>query len=613
MPTRVPWVVWLSLALCAGLSLYSLSFRYRAESLNQAVSLFAESDQVETLAASQNTAVDVAIGKLKSQGMTGIVATEETVGELIGEGLMELVSRGDDVILKGDAGALARAARGLGIRFSPSAASISVQPQGAQLTVSGLSPNLVRQTPAGIDPGVALAAKQHRLELLVRHGNPPGATPRYIRETLEWSHELGARYFLPNGDQVLGRRVLLKELGEQLDRLGMYYVSPEFAKIGGDANMVAMEPARVVRLHAAQALEIDKLTQGGYIERYAKAATERNIRLLLLRPLDYAAEKPLDQFGELVASLSKQLSKERLTVRTAHPFQDSSVPKWLFVAIGLALAPLGVFAVSRLTQRRGAQVAAAVLLTLLGLACWVDAGRGYAALVGSMLLPIVAIMIQPNLPSRSVLLQFLAISAISLVGGLVVAGLLNELKYFVRADQFAGVKIAHFLPIALIGLYAFWRLTDAQDALTKPITWMQAVLGILILAVLAFMASRTGNDGPAGVSSLEMQFRSLLERFLVVRPRTKEFLIGHPAMIIGLGMLISIQAKESLRSRLGGWTALVLLVGAIGQTSMVNTMCHLHTPLAIGLTRIGVGLVLGAVIGGIGWALLRKRLVGDTV
>jgi hypothetical protein len=172
----------------------------------------------------------------------------------------------------------------------------------------------------------------------------------------------------------------------------------------------------------------------------------------------------------------------------------------------------------------------------------------------------------------------------------------------VRADVFSGVKVAHFLPIGLIGAFFFWKLTPAKELMKNPILWSQVVLSALVLFGFAFMASRTGNDSPTGVSGPELAFRSLLEQFLIVRPRTKELLLGHPAMIVAIGMLIRSQTVEKLR----GWTVLALMLGAIGQTSVVNTMCHLHTPLTVSLTRIGVGLVLGGIIGLMVWGAVNR-------
>jgi hypothetical protein len=80
-----------------------------------------------------------------------------------------------------------------------------------------------------------------------------------------------------------------------------------------------------------------------------------------------------------------------------------------------------------------------------------------------------------------------------------------------------------------------------------------------------------------GVSGLEMTIRGLLDRLLPARPRFQEFLIGHPALILSLYC--------------GSWSACLGIsaaaVGAIGQVSLLNTFCHLHTPLAASLWRAG--------------------------
>ncbi len=109
------------------------------------------------------------------------------------------------------------------------------------------------------------------------------------------------------------------------------------------------------------------------------------------------------------------------------------------------------------------------------------------------------------------------------------------------------------------------------------------ILGVLVIA-LGVYVMRTGNDG-VSVSGLERSFRALLDQLLVVRPRTKEFLIGHPIFLL----LIYYGYKK------GGLP--LLLIGAIGQISLVNTFAHAHTPLWVSLLRTFNGLVIGIIIG----------------
>jgi hypothetical protein len=178
----------------------------------------------------------------------------------------------------------------------------------------------------------------------------------------------------------------------------------------------------------------------------------------------------------------------------------------------------------------------------------------------------------------------------------------------VKAEQFVGVKIAHFGPVALVGGYLVARLMGSRSALRSPVTWLQGAVCLVILAAVALMAVRTGNENPSAVSDLELRLRSFLEAFFLVRPRTKEFLIGHPALFAGIALLAA-NASWGVGVRptwVTGMATLLLTLGAIGQTSIVNTLCHLHTPLAVGLARVGVGLVVGGIIGALVWAFARR-------
>ncbi len=129
-------------------------------------------------------------------------------------------------------------------------------------------------------------------------------------------------------------------------------------------------------------------------------------------------------------------------------------------------------------------------------------------------------------------------------------------------------------------------------------------MSIFVLGALMFMNTRTGNDSPASVSDLELKFRSILDTVLFVRPRTKSFLIGHPALIVGIGLLLWQRRHQT--AKLVPLTALCLAVGAVGQTDIVNTLCHLHTPVVLILLRNAVALVPGCIIGFLVWVLVRR-------
>ncbi len=595
-----------SCVVCAGLTGYSLLLRYKAESLNKAVSIVAEADQIGALGAAEGLTFEQALAAMANRGLNGVVISEETLGQLISNGELTLKYLGvypprKEVQISGLGSVTTRVERGLRNRFDIKADKMelvlgSFSNPHVDLTVRDISPDLLRTVSVGLNPQYAAAARKLGIDIVCRNANPEGISDRGVRETIRWSSESGARYFLPVGEQLLGRRDSVKAFADALNEFQMIYVSPEFAKIGGDPGMLAAIPGRSIRLHAAQANEVDKLTQAGYVERYVKAASERGVRMLLLRPLTNASAKPLTSFAELTSAVAYQLEREGSSILPAHPSEDSRVPQWLFAAIGLSIAPMALFAFASFISNRSLQIIFGLAVMLIGAGCWVESARNYAALLGALAFPIGGFVLMERMP-RNGFVRYFGLAAISLLGGMSVAGLLNGLPYFLRADQFSGVKLAVFLPILVVGWFYFVKLNDSKLALNSPIRWMQAIIGVIFLGVLGFMMTRTGNDNPAGVSSLEMQLRSLLENLLVVRPRTKEFLIGYPALVVGIAMLTRCQVNDEFKQKWGGWTALALMIGAVGITSMVNTLCHLHTPLIIGFVRIGFGLGIGGIIG----------------
>ena len=377
-----------------------------------------------------------------------------------------------------------------------------------------------------------------------------------------------------------------------------------------------------VRLHSAQTAELDKLTPVDAIDRYVKAARERNMRVLLIRPLTFAAQQPLAAFDWFLKEITRQALKNGQEIGKPHAFSEPGIPSFFFALLGLAVAPSVWFAVARFVSSKAARWTGGVLLALLGVACVRKIGAEGMALLGSMTFPILGFYaldaVLPRMKGPTALRMFAGfwlVSAFSVVGGLCVAGLLNSLAFYIRAAEFEAVKLSVFLPIVVVGVHYFLTLSDWRGALRSPITWGASALGLGIGAVLAIMIARTGNDTGVGPSGGEMVFRNLMDRFLYVRPRTKEFLIGHPFLIFGIGTLIRLLKRNNAASEpasgLAGWTILLLMLGAIGQTDIVNTMCHIHIPFMLSLARVLEGLVLGCIIGFGVWAAFGRFVPGQ--
>jgi hypothetical protein len=180
--------------------------------------------------------------------------------------------------------------------------------------------------------------------------------------------------------------------------------------------------------------------------------------------------------------------------------------------------------------------------------------------------------------------------------------------------QFHGVKLAQLLPLVIVfavmlgTTYAgedakgWWALRRGWSTAAEAfIKYWHAIAIFVALGALGFMLMRSGNESAVEVSGLELKMRALLDQILLVRPRTKEIMLGYPALMMGLSLLL-------MRRRRTAW--IWLTIGTIGVISATNTFCHLHTPLLISLLRVINGLWVG-ILAGIGWWL--AKYVGEKV
>lgn len=605
------WAI-LALVISALAATASVGLRHRVEARNKATALCMEAEVLRDAAAASGQSFAEALARAKDHGLTGVVASEETIGDLAGSGRLSLSPKaGGGVEISGSREALDRVRWGLATRF-PATGRVPYAFRGEVVEVAGIGDSTLRAVSLGIDPGAAHAATTAGLLVVARHANAAGTTPSSIASILEDSVRKGAQVLLPMGDQVLGQRDLVRTTADQLKRLGMQYATPEFAKISGDAKLSALMQERLIRVHSIQAAEIDRSTPEEVVERFVKAAKERNIRMLLLRPLSAASADPLAALCETLDRIRGRLAREHVAVGVPKPFVDSNVPLPLFLLIGLSVGTVVYWVATALwLGRPGHWIGGLSMLAVVGLSA-IGSGRPLAALAAALAYPVAAYLCLDAQERQNLILHYLLVSAVSLAGGLCVAGLLNGLPYFTRVDQFVAVKLAHFAPIVVVAWLLLRSRMELKAFVRSPVGWGALFLTLLAFAALGLMLARTGNDNPAAVSGLEIRLRGILDAVLYTRPRTKEFLIGHPALVLGLYLwLVSARRFGNEKHTMEVAGAALLSVGAIGQTSIVNTLCHLHTPVVLSLARIATGLAVGLAFGLALIAILRPTVLKE--
>jgi hypothetical protein len=600
---RLP--LWLLASFLATLllSCFSILQRDRVEARNKAVAMATEYEYIESFAASQGLTAEQGITKLQSSGLNAIVLNDETIADLVQTGEVELHG---NKIRPLTPMALARVIRGLSIRFGRPFPGVGF----SGVINAPVDSEILRSVSVGLDPNQTGICRAAGLTIVGRFGNPVGVTPTQVQQTLAWGHELGASIYLPMGEQVLGRKDAIQSTIDALKQYRMLYATPEFAKIGGDANIVGAAPDIVVRLHSAQVAELDKMPFADVVERYARAARERNMRVLLIRPETYGSSKPLDEFGHLLKTVGDRIKAEGGEIAPPHAFTAPQLPRWWPILVALAAFPTVYFGAALAVRNQTARRVGALLLAIAALGAWTKIGAQVDAFLISLAFPFVAYVALDRLRPKSILLSCLLVSAVSLVGAFAIAGMLNGLSYYMQADEFRGVKLSVFFPIVLVGGYFFMTLLDWRKTMRSPITWGTVAIGIVLLITLAVVIARTGNDTGVGASDSELAFRNVLDRFLYVRPRTKEFMVGHPMLVVACGLFALLsklkancEPSDERLPVLSAWTTIALMVSAIGQTSILNTMSHIHIPVLLSIARVFEGLLIGLIIGAAIWAI----------
>ena len=352
----------------------------------------------------------------------------------------------------------------------------------------------------------------------------------------------------------------------------------------------------VIRLHTISNGEMGNLTPDSALDRWMLAARERNMRSLLVRFFDITTPGANLQ-GNLnyVASIQTGLIESGFTLDQPYE-KPASIPAStiLMAMVGTAVIA-GVMLI--LLEMRLPKLS---LLALIGgIAIWLalllvnpTMAKKMMALLSVITFPTLSCLLIMKPEARSIgksVVALLKLCAISYIGAVLMVGLLADILFMLKLDQFIGVKLAHVVPIVAVPFILYiWNeekpLTFVKQLLEKDLDYKWTMLGVLVAVAGVIYLSRTGNSG-AELSAAESMMRTFLNDVMGVRPRSKEFLIGYPFTLL----LFWLGASRK------NW--LLTIPAIIGQVSLVNTYAHIHTALIMSMQRSFNGLVLGIAVG----------------
>lgn len=491
----------------------------------------------------------------------------------------------------------------------------------------------------GIWPGDVRRVNAAGLAVIPKLQNYRGPEDRDFRADLRAVQGAGGRMstVIFGGGQALGYPNALESAAAAFTATGAVQGMVEapvqlgFIKQLGQEELADRTGYRAVRVYSIHRKELEKLTPETVLDRWPRAVKERNIRVIYVRPMYVlpADEPPLPTNLQLVREAAERLRQEGWTLGLAQPFAPIRPPAWVAILIAAAILS-GAAWVGWLSLPLPAWlVGGGWLLATLAAAYALALGRGDLT---RKVLALLAAISYPSLglawaawrasrqtevrqaeadPAGGISVALLAGSglvlvpaAISLAGALLVAALLADNRHLLEIEYFRGVKLSLLAPMGVaawvivrhwgVGATGRWSASGRNVwrelerlAAVELRAWHMAALGVAAIAAYIYLG-RSGHTAGLEVSTVEIQFRDWLEQALVARPRTKEFLVGYPALM----------ASGWLAWR--GWRALVtpaVVVGGVAVTSLVNSFEHMRTEFLLSLWRGVNGVALGLLIG----------------
>lgn len=193
-------------------------------------------------------------------------------------------------------------------------------------------------------------------------------------------------------------------------------------------------------------------------------------------------------------------------------------------------------------------------------------------------------------------LSSLIIAVMSLlIGSIGMGAMLSGVDYYINNDIFRGIKLSLLVPMfytAVLFYLLFIKtkgskfISDVYRLLNANIKVYWVLIGGVVLIIAGYYIIRSGNVSE--INPIEAKMRSTMTELFAARPRTKEFLVGYPALIL----LVYYMKKTDIK--LIQW---LLAIGAsILTASVTNSFCHVFTDYSIIVSRTINGLIVGLII-----------------
>ncbi|MBQ5673218.1 MAG: hypothetical protein IIV46_03300, partial [Phascolarctobacterium sp.] len=503
------------------------------------------------------------------------------------------------------------------------------------------TPRGILQLPLGLSSSEMRKVKDYGFNVIVRPQNFVNVTEEKIDSIFQRIAKSGVEVnaYMPAGREVVGYPNNIDYMAKKLDgrKLIMleHYTQLQFAKIDGLVSLAEAINYKAARSYVIDSLEQKKITVGEGLRRWALTDEERNVRVNYIRPY-MMSQNGQDIFAmnlQYVKDIVKNVKARGFEIGEAGLFEaeQSTVKngytgpyfpnKIYFVIIGLAIIAGAVVYLAQLVELSNSKqlliwvvlsaIAAVVILTGRGLVM-----RQALAFGAAVFFPVLSMNVILDIWDKckessasalkvifSATWQLALAVLMSLVGGMYLAAILADSRFLLEIDIYRGVKLTFVMPLVLMTVLYVKRydmlgvagcglkaaIGKVNELLSKPITFKHVALFGVLGFILLYFVARSGHSAGVPVAAIEVKMRLFLEQLMYARPRQKEFMIGHPAFFL------AVYAAYHQAPRLIQYA---LTCGAvIGQASLVQTFCHMRTPVFMSTVRALDGYAMGAVIG----------------
>ncbi|MDR1481791.1 MAG: DUF5693 family protein [Synergistaceae bacterium] len=463
-------------------------------------------------------------------------------------------------------------------------------------------PNTVEELgDSGLLPDFAALEFSERTNawVIYRPASSTGVDSERMAASVSWLREKypAISCVMPSGLIIAGYPDI-SAFAQVLKENGLPVAQAEFVRQIGLPELFRTMLPNVIPLHSLVREELiaRRLSRDQVVERMVRAVHERSNRFIFVRPYDIYNVGRLPAFVEDIGRIREALRTRGYSFgwpRTLGIFRAS-------VFSSIAVTSIFLICLSSFIHRyfragkpfvSAFQVCISVIFAILmGIVVW------KIPLVSRYMGGFCAAFIATEATIRSLdnyerpFAGLLAGLLIVMAGGFCIAAGYGSTAAMLRIEPFSGVKLTLLLPPVLIFANDLKNRVYPEplvNIMLRPPLWSELLLVGGMVAAAMVLALRS--DNVAFVPGWEIRFRDALERALWVRPRTKEFLVGYPCLIVYYAFV-----KRNWNVR---WREVFRLGSSTAFASAINTFCHFHTMLPLTVVRVVNGWWLGILVG----------------